>query len=103
MLRRPRFHDLVERQLALFEGDQRALLDEAAEAEAAWTRATRDDAEERYGDYQLVVDALAEALADVRDHYSSSLDGAAAEEYRAAFERAAAKRFGRLAAALGET
>ena len=103
MLRRPRFRDLVERQLALFEHDQRALLDEAAETESVWRKAPREEAEERYGDYQLVLDAIADALADVRDHYASSLEDSAADEYRTTFDRAAAKRFGRLASALGET
>ena len=35
-LRRGPFDDLVERQLALFAGDETALLAEAAEAEDAW-------------------------------------------------------------------
>jgi hypothetical protein len=102
MLRRYRFHDVVERQLALFAADHRELLDGAADAESAWRKASREEAEERYGDYQLVVDAVADALADVREHYASSLEDTAAEEYRTTFDRAATKRFGRLAAALGE-
>jgi hypothetical protein len=102
ILGRSRFRDLVDRQLTLFVADQRELLDEAAEAELAWTNAPRDEAEERYGDYQLVVDAIADALADVRDQYASSLDDAAAEAYRTTFDRATKKRFGRLAGTLGD-
>ena len=57
-LRRGRFHDLVERQLALFEADEAELLREARSSDEAWTRAPAAGSEERYGDYQLVVDAI---------------------------------------------
>ena len=46
-----------------------------------------------YGDYQLVVDAIAERLLDVRETYASSLDERTADGYRSAFNRAALKRF----------
>jgi hypothetical protein len=65
---------------------------EAVEADAAWTNASRDEAEERYGDYQLIVDSIGERLYDLRETYASSLDEAAADEYRDAFNRSAAKR-----------
>jgi hypothetical protein len=102
MLRRGRFHDLVERQLDLFEGDEAALLEEARIADAAWTRADAAESEELYGEYQLVVDALGERLYDIREGYASSLDDAAADEYRAAFGRAAHRRLGRYATFLEE-
>jgi hypothetical protein len=91
--RRGRFGDLVERQLDLFGKDEAALLAEADEADAAWTHADRDGSEELFGDYQLVVDAIAERLLDVRETYASTLEDAAAEEYRTAFNRLATKRF----------
>ena len=91
--RRGRFHDLVSRQLELFAADEAGLLDEAHAAEAAWNRAGRDDAEELYGDWQLVVDAVAERLLDLRETYAASLDDESAEEYRIAFTRAAAGRY----------
>ena len=100
MFRRGRFADLVTRQLDLFATDEAALLEEAAVADAAWTSADADRSEELYGDYQLVVDAIGERLYDLREAYASSLDVAEAGEYRAAFDRAASKRFGRLAAFL---
>lgn len=93
MLGRNRFGDLVHRQLDFFEDDARALLAEAAEADAAWTQADRVDSEELYGDYQLVVDAVAERLLDVRETYAATLDERTADEYRAAFNRSARKRF----------
>ena len=52
--------------------------------------------------YQLVVDAIGERLYDLRETYAATLDGGTAAEYRAAFDRAATKRFGRLAAFLEE-
>ena len=100
MLRRGRFRDLVTRQLDLFVVDEADLLDEADEADAAWTNADRDETEELYGDYQLVVDAIGERLYDVRETYAGTLDEEAAEEYRGAFDAAARKRFRRFAAFL---
>ena len=101
-LGRRRFHDVVERQLDLFAADEALLLAEAAKADAAWTTADRDETEELYGDYQLVVDALAERLYDVREGYAASLDERTADSYRAAFDRAALKRFPRFASFLDE-
>jgi hypothetical protein len=92
-LRRNRFGELVRRQLDLFEDDAGELLAEAAEADAAWTRADREGSEELFGDYQLVVDEIAERLLDVRETYAATLDEPVAHEYRAAFDRAARKRF----------
>ena len=103
MLRRSGFQGVVDRQLALFAEDDRELLEEAALADQAWTDAPRDEAEERYGDYQLVVDAIGERLADIRDHYASTLDEASADRYRRAFDRAASKRFRRFAASLEDS
>ncbi len=94
MFRRGRFHDLVERQLDVFASDESALLAEATEADAAWTNAGANESEELYGDYQLVVDAVGERLYEIRETYASSLDVTTADEYRAAFDRAARKRFG---------
>ena len=102
-LRRGRIDDVVRRQLDLFESDERALLEEAAAADAVWTHASADESEELYGDYQLVVDAIGEALYEIRETYGATLDGRTADEYRAAFASAARKRFGRLASFLDET
>ena len=101
ILRRRRFHDLVERQLDLFERETE-LLEEASEADAAWTKANADESEELYGDYQLVVDAIGERLHEIRETYARSLDDPIAGEYRETFDRASRKRFGRLATFLEE-
>ena len=73
IFRRGRFHELVERQLDLF-ADETELLDEAREADAAWSSAAADESEELYGDYQLVVDAIGERLYDLRETYAATLD-----------------------------
>ena len=99
ILRRNRFHDLVDRQLDLF-ASETELLAEAEEADAAWTSASADESGELYGDYQLVVDAIGEALHEIRETYAGTLDEPTADEYRNAFDKAARKRFGRLASFL---
>ncbi len=91
--RRSRFDDLVRRQLDLFSEDEAALIEEAEEAERAYDAAAREDAEEAYGDFQLVLEAGAERLAELRDAYAATLDDEAAEEYAEAFRRAAVRRF----------
>ena len=101
IFRRSRFQELIERQLDLF-ASETDLLDEAAEADTAWTQAAADESEELYGDYQLVADAIGEALYEIREAYAGTLDKAAADEYRASFDTNARKRFGRLASFLAD-
>lgn len=96
--RRDRFGDLVRRQLALFAEDEHELLAEAEAAEKAYDAADREDAEEAYGDYQLVLEAIADRLEELRDTYASTLGSDADVEYAQAFERAARKRFPKLRA-----
>lgn len=92
IFRRDRFGDLVRRQLDLFAEDEAELLREADEAERAYDQAERDGAEEAYSDYQLVLEAVSERLAEVRDTYAATLDEDAADDYVASFERAVRKR-----------
>ena len=75
IFRRGRFRELVDRQLDLF-ASETDLLDEAAAADATWSDADADET------------------------YAATLDESAADDYRAAFDRATRKRFGRLAAFL---
>ena len=102
LFRRGRFDELVTRQLDLFAADDAELLQEAAEAEEAWNQVERDAAEEAYGDYQLVVDAIADRLLEIRESYARTLDADAAADYAAAFNRAATKRFRRYATLLSD-
>jgi len=99
-LRRSRFTDLVRRQLDLFADEEAELFAEADEAERAYDAAAREDAEAAYADFQLVLDAGAERLAEIQAAYAATLEEDAAREYEAAFVRAAAKRFPRFARGL---
>ena len=100
IFRRDRFADLIRRQLDVFEEDEHELLLEAAEALGAYDAAERDEAEEAFGDYQLVLEAVGDRLGDVRDTYGRTLDADAADAYAQAFDRAARKRFPKLASHL---
>ncbi len=91
-LRRGRFADLIERQLALFEREYPEVIDEARERLEAYNRADRDEAEELYGDYVDAVETGTELLADIRDAYGQTLNEEAREEYEAEFNRAVTKR-----------
>ena len=93
MFGRRRFKDLIDRQLALFAEEHAELIAEVREAERAYDRAGRDEAEERYGDYSDLVETATEHLADTRDHFASTLDEEAAELYCAAFNRAVLRRW----------
>ena len=101
-LRRPRFAELIDRQLDLFERDHRGLIEDCAAAERAYDRAGRGEAEERYGDYVDLVETGTEVLADLRDNFAATLDEDAAEDYEDAFNRAVLKRFRRFALEIEE-
>jgi hypothetical protein len=92
-----RFADLIERQLDLFEREQRGLIEDCIAAERSYNRAERSEAEERYGDYVDLVETATEVLADLRDNFASTLDEDAAEEYEQAFNRGVLRRFRRFA------
>lgn len=102
MLRRRRFREVIQRQLDVFAADEAALLEEGNVADAAWTSAGREESEEHFGDYQLLVDAVGERLYDIRESYAGTLDETTADDYRGAFNRAALKRFRRFASFLEE-
>ena len=93
MIFRRRFADVIARQLDVFAVDEAALLAEVREAEQAYNRAERDEAEAKYGDYVDVVETATEALADMRDRFARTLDENAAEEYEEAFNRAVKRRW----------
>jgi len=96
-LRRARFVDVIERQLDLFQREQRGLIDDCIAAERSYNAAERDEAEERYGDYVDLVETGTEVLADLRDNFAQTLDEEDAEEYADTFNRAVLKRFKRFA------
>jgi hypothetical protein len=96
------FEDVISRQLALFEQEERALIEDCAEAERKYTAAGRDEAEERYSEYLDLVETGTEVLADLRDNFASAMTEEAAEEYEAEFNRAVAKRLPRFALQIGD-
>ena len=97
MFGRNRFGDLIARQLEIFGNENAALLVEIGEYRERWRRASRETAEEAYGDEQDRVDWAAEALSDLCDRYAATLDEATEAEYRRAFTKAVRRRFPTLA------
>jgi hypothetical protein len=97
MFGRNRFSDLIGRQLDLFCEENADLLREIAEYRDRWRRASRDRAEEAYGEEQDRVDWAAEALSGLCDSYAMSLDEATEAEYRRAFTKAVRRRLPALA------
>ena len=95
MLRRSRFADVISRQLDLFVRENLELLEACDAAELEYDRSERDVAEERFGDYQDLVETGTEILADLRDNFASTLDEASAEDYEDEFNRAVTKRLPR--------
>jgi hypothetical protein len=89
------FADLVSRQLDLFAAENTGLVGDVEAALAAYNRAPRDEAEERYGDFLDLVETGTDELIELRENYASSLDVDAAEDYRAAFNDAVRRRLPR--------
>jgi len=92
---RGRFADVIERQLALFAAEHAGLIHDTEAALAAYDRAPRDEAEERYGDYLDLVETGTDELVALRDNYAATLDEAAGDEYQELFNRAVRKRIPR--------
>ncbi len=90
MFGRSRFTKLAATQVDLFLREHGAVVTDVEDRFAAYNRADRAEAEELYGDYVDAVDAGAEMLADMRDHFARTLDDA--DEYVGAFNRVVAKR-----------
>jgi hypothetical protein len=92
-----RFAELIDRQLDLFEEQDAEFLARVDEAERAYDRADRDDAEEVFGRFQELVEFGTETLAEMRDGYARTLDENAADEYIAEFNAAVHRRLPRFA------
>jgi hypothetical protein len=90
-----RFAEPIDRQLDLFEREDADFLARVEEAERAYDRADREDAEESYGRFQELVEFGTETLAEMRDAYAATLDSDAAEEYAAEFNEAVHRRLPR--------
>ena len=90
-----RFVELVERQLDLFEEEHAGLIADAEAALAAYDRASRDEAEERYGDYLDLAETGTDELIELRENYAATLETGAALEYEAIFNDLARRRLPR--------
>lgn len=90
-----RFTELIERQLDLFEKEDADFLARVNEAERAYDRADRQDAEEVFGRFQELVEFGTETLAEMRDAYARTLEQEDAEEYVAEFNRSVTDRLPR--------
>jgi hypothetical protein len=97
-----RFAELIERQLDLFEQEDAEFLARVEEAERAYDRADRDEAEEVFGRFQELVEHGTEALAEMRDRYAATLDSDAADEYVAEFNADVHRRLPRFALEIDE-
>jgi hypothetical protein len=94
ILGRNRFRDTITRQLDLFAADETdGLLADVQEMKRRYDAADRDEAEEAYGDYVDAIDAVKDALADMRDRFARTLEEDAAERYEPSFEDAARRRW----------
>ena len=67
MIGRSRFADVIRRQLDGFEREHADVIEEAHAKLDAYNRASRDEAEELYGDYLDALETGTELLADLRD------------------------------------
>src|SRR5688500_11082472 len=92
---RGRFVDVIERQLDLFVHEHSGLIGDTEAALRAYNHASREEAEERYGDFLDLVETGTEELTDMRDAYAETLDPDGAEEYRELFNRVVRKRLPR--------
>jgi hypothetical protein len=97
-----RFAELIDRQLDLFQQEDAEFLARVDEAERAYDRADREEAEEVFGRFQELVEFGTETLAEMRDSYAATLDADAAEEYVAAFNEAVRRRLPRFALEIDE-
>jgi hypothetical protein len=90
MFRRARFTSVIDTQLEAFRHEHRDVIEDVEEHLRAYNEASRDDAEELYGDYVDAVDVGIELLADMRDHFARTLDEP--DRYTEEFNRAVARR-----------
>jgi Mg2+ and Co2+ transporter CorA len=88
---------VIRRQLDLFAEESADLIAACDEAERAYDAAGREEAEEKYGDYQDLVETGTDRLAELRDNFASAMDETAAEQYETEFNRAVQVRLPRFA------
>jgi hypothetical protein len=90
--RRPRFDDLIRRQLDLYQFDHSELLGRVAAAEATYNHAASGEAEDAYGDYMDLVEEAEDELLALRDRYGSTMAARERLRYEREFTRAAERQ-----------
>ena len=90
MFRRARYTMVVDSQLDLFAREHAHVIEGVAERLRRYNAASRDEAEELYGDYVDAVDAGIDVLADLREHFARTLEDP--DRYVDEFNRAVARR-----------
>ncbi len=90
-LHRAKFGPVIDTQLALFEREHGDVFDDVDARLSTYNAASRDEAEELYGDYVDAVETGTELLANLRDHFAATL--AEPDRYLAEFNRAVARRW----------
>jgi hypothetical protein len=103
VFRREPFRDVIRRQLELFQREEAELISHTEEAERAYNRAPREEAEAYYEKYADLVETGTEALAELRDTYMRTLEEDTAEQYETAFNRSVRKRLKRFALEIRDT
>jgi hypothetical protein len=93
IFRRGQFAEVIGIQLDQFALEHRPAIEEVDERLAAYNAASREEAEELYGDYVDAVETATELLADIRDHYARRLEEGIDERYEREFNRAVERRW----------
>jgi hypothetical protein len=90
MFRRARFASVIDAQLELFRREHGDVIEDVEDHLRAYNEASREEAEELYGDYVDAVDVGIDLLADLRDHFARTLDEP--DRYLDEFNRTVARR-----------
>ena len=92
MFGRNRFGDLIAASSTSSARRTPSCWSRSREYRERWRRASREGAEEAFGDEQDRVDWAAEALSALCDRYAATLDEETEAEYRRAFTKAVRRR-----------
>lgn len=86
---KPRFSELIQVQLELFEREHHRLLERVAAAERNYRRARGPESEELYGDYMDLVEEAEDDLLALRDRYAETMAARERRRYEREFTRTA--------------
>jgi hypothetical protein len=95
---RPRFGDVITRQLAMFAEEYHDLLLRTEQARVSYTHSRAESAEELYGDYMDLVEEAEDELLALRDRYAETMAARDRMRYEREFRKAAERQLPSLAA-----